>query len=215
LVERDAKPAAMVQLIRSGDVRQALVFVRTKHGADKLAGHLSRAGVRTGAIHSNKGQLQREAALDDFKTGRVHVLVATEVAARGIDITALPHVVNYDMPTVPADYVHRIGRTGRAGIDGVAISLVSREELPQLADIERLLSRSIPRQDLPGGSHAPMPTARPRPHDGRPHRAPAGAIQRRTGRRPGRTVGWSGMPGERRRGATRPSGEPELDRNGR
>jgi ATP-dependent RNA helicase RhlE len=213
LVDRDAKPSAMVQLIRSGHVRQALVFVRTKHGADKLASHLTRAGVRTGAIHSNKGQLQREAALEDFKTGRVHVLVATEVAARGIDITALPHVVNFDMPTVAADYVHRIGRTGRAGVDGVAISLVSREELPQLADIERLLSRSIPREDVPGGSRAPVSSQRRR--DAPVHRAHSPAAPARAGRRPGRTVGWSGMPGERRRGSGRVSGERELDRNGR
>jgi ATP-dependent RNA helicase RhlE len=187
-----------VRLIRSGEVRQALVFVRTKHGADKLASHLSRASIRTAAIHGNKGQLQREAALDDFKRGRVKVLVATEVAARGIDITALPHVINYDMPTVPADYVHRIGRTGRAGIDGIAISLVSSHELPLLNDIERLLSRSIPREPLPGG----QVTESPRGSEGwdarrrsqRPERRPQDA---RVGRGP-RSGGWSGLPGERR-----------------
>jgi ATP-dependent RNA helicase RhlE len=197
LVDRDAKSAALVRLIRSREVRQALVFVRTKHGADKLASHLSRASIRTAAIHSNKGQLQREVALEDFKAGKVEVLVATEVAARGIDITALPHVVNFDMPSVPADYLHRIGRTGRAGVDGVAINLVSPEERPHLADIERLLTKPIPRGELPGG--APAPAARP--PDGsrsRPsHRSSgsAGPARRRPG---GRVVGWSGLPGERR-----------------
>jgi ATP-dependent RNA helicase RhlE len=200
LVERDAKSAALVRLVRSGEVRHALVFVRTKHGADKLASHLSRANIRTAAIHGNKGQLQREAALDDFKRGRVKVLVATEVAARGIDITALPHVINYDMPTVPADYVHRIGRTGRAGIDGIAISLVSSHELPQLNDIERLLSRSIPREPLPGGGQE---TASPRGRQGRDadHRSRRAAGRPQDARigRGTRSGGWSGLPGERRR----------------
>ena len=187
LVARDAKSGAVVRLVRSGEVRQALVFVRTKHGADKLASHLSRAGIRTTAIHSNKGQLQREAALDDFKRGRVNVLVATEVAARGIDITALPHVINYDMPTVPGDYLHRIGRTGRAGIDGIAINLVSPEEMPLLADIEHLLATKLAREALPGAA-ASAPRHRPSVDRHRP-----------AGRRPsGRVMGWSGLPGERR-----------------
>ena len=196
LVDRDAKSGAVVRLVRSGEVRQALIFVRTKHGADKLASHLSRAGIRTAAIHSNKGQLQREAALEDFKAGKVNVLVATEVAARGLDIAALPHVVNYELPTVTSDYVHRIGRTGRAGIDGVAISLVSPEEMPQLADIERLLGRAIPREALPVGAATPMPRSERPPHDGRRAHRPAG------GRRPAsRSSGWSGLPGERRANA--------------
>ncbi|MDQ4035803.1 MAG: DEAD/DEAH box helicase [Chloroflexota bacterium] len=192
LVDRDAKSSAVVRLVRSGEVRQALIFVRTKHGADKLASHLSRAGIRTAAIHSNKGQLQREAALEDFKAGNVNVLVATEVAARGLDIAALPHVVNYELPTVTSDYVHRIGRTGRAGIDGVAISLVSPEELPQLADIERLLGRAIPREPIPVSASTPM-TGGQRLQDGRGTHRPS------TGRRPAnRSGGWSGLPGERR-----------------
>ena len=197
LVERDGKAGALVRLVRSGEVRQALVFVRTKHGADKLASHLSRAGIRTSAIHSNKAQLQREVALEDFKAGKVDVLVATEVAARGIDITALPHVVNYDLPTVPADYLHRIGRTGRAGIDGIAISLVSPEEMPQLADIERLLGRSIPRAALPTGG----PVAPARPHRASPDRhsqRSPGPHPSSRGRPAGRSGAWSGLPGERR-----------------
>ncbi len=200
LVDRDAKSGAVVRLVRSGEVRQALIFVRTKHGADKLASHLSRAGISTAAIHSNKGQLQREAALEDFKSGKVNVLVATEVAARGLDITALPHVVNYELPTVTSDYVHRIGRTGRAGIDGVAISLVSPEELPQLADIERLLGRSIPRQALPVGAGASASVVRGgRPGgDRQPSRARSGGHRPPGPRAGGRSTGWSGLPGERR-----------------
>jgi ATP-dependent RNA helicase RhlE len=197
LVDRDGKAGALVRLVRSGEVRQALVFVRTKHGADKLASHLSRAGIRTSAIHSNKAQLQREVALEDFKAGKVDVLVATEVAARGIDITALPHVVNYDLPRVPADYLHRIGRTGRAGIDGIAISLVSPEEMPQLADIERLLGRSIPRAALPAGGS--VPHARPhRSSSDRHSQRPGGPHAASRARPAGRSGGWSGLPGERR-----------------
>jgi ATP-dependent RNA helicase RhlE len=186
----------MVRLVRSGTVGQALVFVRTKHGADRLASHLARAGISVGAIHSNKSQPHREAALEDFKSGRAMVLVATEVAARGIDITALPHVINYDLPMVTSDYVHRIGRTGRAGVDGVAISLVSPEEMPQLADIERLLSRSIPREPIPNAGAGPAP---------RRNEASGERPARRRGWQPhnrqssaGRSGAWSGLPGERR-----------------
>ena len=209
LVDRDAKPGAMVRLVRSGTVGQALVFVRTKHGADRLASHLARAGISVGAIHSNKSQPHREAALEDFKSGRAMVLVATEVAARGIDITALPHVINYDLPMVTSDYVHRIGRTGRAGVDGVAISLVSPEEMPQLADIERLLSRAIPREPIPAAGAGSVagagPAARrsgssgdrnPRRRGWQPHNRQSSA---------GRSGAWSGLPGERRTNGAAPA----------
>jgi ATP-dependent RNA helicase RhlE len=121
-VENDDKREVLSRLIRGGRVSSALVFVRTKHGADRLSNQLFRDGIRVAAIHGNKAQSQRIAALDDFKAGRVSVLVATEVAARGIDIDALPHVINFDLPRSAEDYVHRIGRTGRAGADGIAIS---------------------------------------------------------------------------------------------
>jgi ATP-dependent RNA helicase RhlE len=121
-----------------------LVFTRTKHGANRLAERLVRDGLSCAAIHGNKSQGARTRALEDFKQGRIRVLVATDIAARGLDITELPHVVNFELPHVPEDYVHRIGRTGRAGLRGQAVSLVSREERDRLRAIEKLLGRSIP-----------------------------------------------------------------------
>jgi ATP-dependent RNA helicase RhlE len=136
--------------VRSGRIDQALVFTRTKHGANRLAEQLSRDGIATAAIHGNKAQAQRVRALADFKAGRVAVLVATDIAARGLDIDSLSHVVNYEMPMVPEDYIHRIGRTGRAGVEGVAVSLVCVDEGPLLHGIERLLRRTIAVEVVPG-----------------------------------------------------------------
>jgi ATP-dependent RNA helicase RhlE len=121
------------------------VFTRTKHGANRLAERLEREGLSCAAIHGNKSQGARTRALEDFKSGRVKILVATDIAARGLDIVELPHVVNFELPHVPEDYVHRIGRTGRAGCSGEAVSLVSREEQDRLRAIERLLGRQIPK----------------------------------------------------------------------
>jgi ATP-dependent RNA helicase RhlE len=135
-------------LIRQGGWNQVLVFARTRYGADKLTEELIYDGIKAAAIHSNKSQSIRTRTLAEFKQGAFRVLVATDVAARGLDIERLPHVVNYDLPQVPEDYVHRIGRTGRAGENGVALSLVSSEEKPLLAAIERLLTYKIPRQIL-------------------------------------------------------------------
>jgi len=127
-----------------------LVFTRTKHGANRLAEQLGKDGIPSAAIHGNKSQNARTKALDDFKANRIRVLVATDVASRGIDIRLLPHVVNYELPNVPEDYVHRIGRTGRAGEEGCACSLVSADERGLLKDIEKLLKRSIPVEKIPG-----------------------------------------------------------------
>jgi ATP-dependent RNA helicase RhlE len=149
-VDRERKRDLLTHLVRSGRVSQALVFTRTKHGANRLAEQLVRDGVAAGAIHGNKSQGQRIKALEDFKAGRVGILVATDIAARGIDIEALPHVVNYELPTVAQDYVHRIGRTGRAGVGGRAISLVCVDEAELLRDIERLLRRPLPSEPVPG-----------------------------------------------------------------
>ncbi|RII26897.1 MAG: ATP-dependent RNA helicase RhlE [Geobacter sp.] len=147
-VERSRKREMISFLIRNGGWNQVLVFARTRYGADKLTEELLLDGIKAAAIHSNKSQSIRTRTLAEFKRGEFRVLVATDVAARGLDIERLPHVVNYDLPQVPEDYVHRIGRTGRAGEDGVAISLVSREELPLLTAIEKLLKYAIPRQAL-------------------------------------------------------------------
>ncbi len=137
-------------LVRAGNWRRVLVFVRTKHGADRLEKQLESDGIKAAALHGNKSQGARIKALADFKAGKVAVLVATDIAARGLDIDQLPHVVNFELPHVPEDYVHRIGRTGRAGASGEALSLVSQEEMKQLTAIERLLKREIPRITVAG-----------------------------------------------------------------
>jgi ATP-dependent RNA helicase RhlE len=149
-VDRSRKRELLSSLIRTGRIDRALVFTRTKHGANRLAEQLGNDGISAAAIHGNKSQSQRVRALSDFKDGRTAILVATEVAARGLDIDGLPHVVNFELPTVPADYVHRIGRTGRAGLDGDAISLVCIDEAGLLADIEALLGKPIARLTVPG-----------------------------------------------------------------
>ncbi len=143
-VDRERKRELLTHLVRTREIDQALVFTRTKHGANRLAEQLTRDGIAAAAIHGNKSQSQRVRALTDFKAGRVLLLVATEVAARGLDIEKLPHVVNLELPMVPSDYVHRIGRTGRAGITGTAVSLVCVDEAPLLRDVERLLGAPIP-----------------------------------------------------------------------
>ena len=142
-VERAAKTELLADLIHRNGWSQVLVFTRTKHGANNLARKLARAGLVSAVIHGNKSQNARVRALEDFKRGKVRVLVATDIAARGLDIDSLPHVVNFELPNVPEDYVHRIGRTGRAGASGEAVSLVSPEEKPLLRDIERLLGNRL------------------------------------------------------------------------
>ncbi len=148
VVERSRKREMLSHLIRKGEWNQVLVFARTRYGADKLTEELLFDGIKAAAIHSNKSQSVRTRTLAEFKRGELRVLVATDVAARGLDIQRLPHVVNYDLPQVPEDYVHRIGRTGRAGEDGVALSLVCPAEQPQLQAIEKLLKYAIPRQTI-------------------------------------------------------------------
>ncbi len=149
-VDKERKRELLSHLIGSGDWRQVLVFTRTKHGANRLAEQLGQDGIKASAIHGNKSQSARTRALSDFKEGRIRALVATDIAARGLDISRLPHVVNFELPNVPEDYVHRIGRTGRAGEEGVALSLVASEERKLLADIERLLKRQLPSEVIPG-----------------------------------------------------------------
>ncbi len=150
VVDKTRKREALTQLIKDGNWFQVLVFVRTKHGANRLVEQLDKSGIPSLAIHGNKSQNARTRALAEFKSGTLQVLVATDIAARGIDINELPHVVNYELPHVPEDYVHRIGRTGRAGSEGQAHALVCSEELSQLAAIERLLGKKIERFSMPG-----------------------------------------------------------------
>jgi ATP-dependent RNA helicase RhlE len=168
-VDGSAKREALVGLLAAPEVERAIVFTRTKRGADRVSEHLERAGLSAAAIHGNKSQGQRERTLAAFRSGGVAVLVATDIAARGIDIDDVSHVVNFELPNVPESYVHRIGRTARAGRSGTAISLCGHEERGLLRDIEKLIGRSI---DAPHG--APAEPVRPSP-------APASRSRRRTG----------------------------------
>src|ERR1043165_3711898 len=169
LTEKAAKPALLAELLKSEPVERVLVFTRTKHGADKVVRALQKAGLLAEAIHGNKSQNQRERVLAAFRDGKLRTLIATDIAARGIDVDGVSHVVNYDLPNIPESYVHRIGRTARAGAGGVAISFCDAEERPFLRDIEKLIRitipatdrRSAPRQDRqPGGNQRPQQARR-------------------------------------------------------
>ncbi|MEB0140253.1 MULTISPECIES: DEAD/DEAH box helicase [unclassified Undibacterium] len=160
-VDRDKKHPVLAHLIKTHSWNQVLVFTRTKHGANKLVEQLLKDDISAMAIHGNKSQSARTKALAEFKEGSLTVLVATDIAARGIDIDQLPHVVNYDLPNVPEDYVHRIGRTGRAGATGEAVSLVCVDEFKLLADIEKLIKRQIPQEIIDGFIPDPHAKAQP------------------------------------------------------
>ena len=163
-VDREKKRALLTHLIREHNWFQVLVFTRTKHGANRLAEQLDKDGIPAMAIHGNKSQAARTRALSEFKSGKLQVLCATDIAARGIDISELPHVVNYELPNVPEDYVHRIGRTGRAGSEGEASSLVCIDEHKLLRDIERLIKRELPKEIVPGFEVDPTIKAEPIPN---------------------------------------------------
>jgi superfamily II DNA/RNA helicase len=170
-VDRGSKAAMLADLLRQEPVERALVFTRTKHGADKVVRGLLKSGFAAEAIHGNKSQNQRERVLAGFRDGRVRTLVATDIAARGIDVEGVSHVINFDLPNIPESYVHRIGRTARAGADGVAISLCSGDEVAYLRDIEKLIRMAIPSNGKqPAASRpAPQPQQAPgrRPGNGR------------------------------------------------
>jgi ATP-dependent RNA helicase RhlE len=159
-VSQELKAALLARLLTGGDIRQALVFTRTKHRANRLADFLARAGVKVDRIHGNRSQAQRTSALAAFKSGRVPVLVATDIAARGIDVEALGHVINFDVPLVPEDYVHRIGRTGRAEATGEAFTFASPQEQSEIAAIERAIGRKLPRVTVPDFDYGAKPEAR-------------------------------------------------------
>jgi ATP-dependent RNA helicase RhlE len=179
-VDHTAKPALLAQLLKQEPVDRALIFTRTKHGADKVVKGLARAGITADAIHGNKSQNHRERVLAAFRSGEIRTLVATDIAARGIDVDGISHVVNFDLPNIPETYVHRIGRTARAGAEGVAISLVAGgEELAYLRDIEKLIRVSLPREDRRTPGHreaapAPAQTRGARQGHREGHRAQAG-----------------------------------------
>jgi len=155
LIDKSRKTELLVKLIAEGNWKQVLIFTRTKHGANRLAEKLNKKAISAAAIHGNKSQGARTKALGGFKKGDVRVLVATDIAARGLDIPLLPHVINFELPNVPEDYVHRIGRTGRAGASGEALSLVSAEESDYIRDIEKLLGEKVPREIVPGFEPGP------------------------------------------------------------
>jgi ATP-dependent RNA helicase RhlE len=160
-VDRTKKHPLLAHLIKTNNWKQVLVFTRTKHGANKLVTQLEKDGITSMAIHGNKSQTARTKALADFKAGKLTALVATDIAARGIDIDQLPHVVNYDLPNVSEDYVHRIGRTGRAGSNGVAVSLVCVDEHQMLRDIEKVIKQKIPQEVIAGFEPDPNAVAQP------------------------------------------------------
>lgn len=157
-VDKGQKTELTIKLITEGNWKQVLIFTRTKHGANKLCEKLTKSGVSSAAIHGNKAQNARTAALDGFKKGTVRVLVATDIAARGLDIPLLPHVINFELPNISEDYVHRIGRTGRAGASGEALSLVDHEELDYLRGIEKLLIHKIPSEIVSGFEPKDIPS---------------------------------------------------------
>ena len=177
-VDRTKKHPLLAHLIKTNDWQQVLVFTRTKHGANKLVTQLENDGITSMAIHGNKSQTARTKALADFKAGKLTALVATDIAARGIDIDQLPHVVNYDLPNVSEDYVHRIGRTGRAGSNGVAVSLVCVDEHQMLRDIEKLIKQKLPQEIIAGFEPDPNAVAQPiqlRSHQHQQSRKPKAA----------------------------------------
>jgi ATP-dependent RNA helicase RhlE len=223
-VEKRDKRGVLSWLISSGDWRQVLVFTRTKHGANRLAEQLENDGLRAAAIHGNKSQTARTRALADFKSGTVRVLVATDIAARGLDINQLPHVVNYELPEVPEHYVHRIGRTGRAGNGGVATSLVGQDERKLLQQIERLTGQRIP--DLPVTGYVPTKAAPDAARDDTRHGHGDSRSRHHHGRRPqarandpglqdrGRNAG-APQGAEARRDAPRPAQRDQRSRRNR
>jgi ATP-dependent RNA helicase RhlE len=179
-VDFSSKPALLAKLLKDEPVNRALVFTRTKHGADKVVKALEKSGIPASAIHGNKSQNHRERTLAQFRTGEIRTLVATDIAARGIDVDGITHVINFDLPNVPETYVHRIGRTARAGAEGTAISLVAGgEELAYLRDIERLIKVTLPREDhrTDAGRRdaGPPPSQQRQGRPGRPGQRPQGA----------------------------------------
>jgi ATP-dependent RNA helicase RhlE len=208
----------LTEVLKDNSITRALIFTRTKHGADKVVKHLSKSGFNTAAIHGNKSQSNRERALSGFKAGKILALVATDIAARGIDVDGISHVFNYDLPFVPESYVHRIGRTARAGAEGIAIAFCTPEDRPLLRDIERTIRQTIPVKEHelamtgvkelapahgwnPAGSGKPKQSQRPNRHKAKPRSggAPAGhqANQGKSRQKPQSGNSWMRAIGDR------------------
>ena len=209
-IDKSGKATLLADILKSEPIDRAIVFTRTKHGADRVVRQLSQQGLAAEAIHGNKSQGQRERALAAFRTGRVKTLIATDIAARGIDVDGITHVINFDLPNVPESYVHRIGRTARAGAEGVAISFCDRDERAYLRDIERLIRMTLPATDgrtgQPIEAKAERP-ARPNKPEGRPARQGRPAQGRNEGRNDGRSEGRPEARSEGR-GEGRSEGRP-------
>jgi len=211
-VRKEDKRALLSHLVHEGDWNQVLVFTRTKHGANRLTKQLMQDGIEAAAIHGNKSQNARTQALNDFKGFNIRVLVATEVASRGLDIKELPHVVNFELPNVPEDYVHRIGRTGRAGATGLAISLVSPDETGLLKDIEKVLRKQIPVAATPTFAPAPppVPEHNERYRDPRAANNPPRRSRGQQSQRPQQGQAQRSHQGQSQRS---PQGQPRADRS--
>jgi ATP-dependent RNA helicase RhlE len=206
-VDRERKRGFLVDLLSDQAMQRVLVFTRTKHGADRVVKHLHSAGIGSCAIHGNKSQAQRERALASFKSGQARVLIATDIAARGIDIDAVTHVVNFDLPNIPEAYVHRIGRTARAGAAGVAISFCDAEEKVLLRDIEKLIRRQIPAGGAPRAARHPE-RAKPVPAQGSAARQHTGKRAHRHHRPGERHDGHAPSQGKHQPGQARPHARP-------
>jgi len=212
-VEQKEKQALLHHVLKTEDIDRALIFTRTKHGADRVVRHLKGAGIEAFAIHGNKSQAQRTTALQAFRSGQVKLLVATDIAARGIDVSGVSHVINFEIPNVPEQYVHRIGRTARAGAEGIAISFVAPDEKPYIRDIERVTRTRAEPVKLPEGfnelvRNLPKPATPPRDTGGRgrdPQRQREEAVRKRDGGQP------RGERGPRREGAAG-EGQPQRKR---
>ena len=206
-VHKGDKNALLVHLLKGNDIREALVFTRTKHGANKVAKKLMQSGITAEAIHGNKSQTARQNALKNFKNGKTRVLVATDIAARGIDIDGLSHVINFDLPNIPETYVHRIGRTGRAGAEGRAISFCDQEEKAYLRDIVKLIKRDVPvvnEHPFPLSASGPVTPSEPREERGpRPERRQGGRGQQRGDRNARPAEGEGSRQGSRSRSRNR------------
>ncbi|HEY5380001.1 MAG TPA: DEAD/DEAH box helicase [Pseudolabrys sp.] len=213
LTDKAAKPALLVDVLKTETTDRVLVFSRTKHGADKIVRHLQKSGYGAEAIHGNKSQNQRERVLADFRNGKLRILIATDIAARGIDVDGVSHVINYDLPNIPESYVHRIGRTARAGADGIAISFCDHEEMAYLRDIQRMIRITIPSTDnrtgvraesRPAEHHRPGGNGQNRPNRGRQQQRGHGSGNGSGGNRHN---SGNGQPHRQNRGAQAGNGQ--------